>query len=89
MTREEIHKSMTSLRFLDVIMRFLKLEVSIDFEVLFLPFYKMSFMNKLEFSSFIISLYGFLKPWGSFLPGFPPFDAFLIVVSMRKIRIYP
>jgi hypothetical protein len=51
---------MTSLRFLDIIMRVLRLEVSIDFEVSFLPFYKMSFMNKL--SSLIISLYGFLKP---------------------------
>jgi hypothetical protein len=53
LTREEIHKSMISLRFLDIIMRFLRLEVSIDFEVSFLPFYKMSFMNELEFSSFI------------------------------------
>jgi hypothetical protein len=35
-------------------------------------------------------LNGFLKPqeWYGFLPGFPPFDAFLIVVSMGKRCIY-
>jgi hypothetical protein len=45
--RDGIHESAISLRFLGIILRFLRLEVS----TFVFPFYKMLFMNKLVFSS--------------------------------------
>ncbi len=46
---------------------------------------KMQFMNKLKISSLVDCFLGFLK---SFLSGFPPYDAFLVVVSIEKRCIY-
>ncbi len=50
-SRDGIHESTISLRFLEIILKFLRLEVSTV--LLFLPFYKMLFMNKLEFTSLV------------------------------------
>ncbi len=76
--RDEIHESTILLRFLGIILRFFRLEVS----TFVLPLYKMLFV----FDCFVvisetIGVYGFLS-------GFPPVDAFLIVVSMGKRCIY-
>jgi hypothetical protein len=47
--RDEIHESTVLLRFLGIMLRFLRLEVS----TFVLPFYKMLFMNKLVFFSLV------------------------------------
>jgi hypothetical protein len=62
------------------------------FPPLFLPFYKMQFMNNLEFSSLIDCFLRISETirvvWYGFLSGFPPFNAFIIVVSIGKRYIY-
>ncbi len=55
-SREGIQERTLTLRFLGIISRVLRLEVST------IVFYKVLFKNKLEFSSLIDYLYGFLKP---------------------------
>jgi hypothetical protein len=83
-----IHDSTILFKFLGIILRFLRLGVSVSMPS-FLPFYKIIFMNKLEFSSLIV-LYGFRKPWGAccgFMTGFSPIEAFVSVVFIGKVCI--
>ncbi len=67
-------------------MEFMKVQFLWD-----LPFYKMLFMNKLEFSSLTDCFVWILKQKGCRPVGvvwFSSFNAFIIVVSMRKRSIY-
>jgi hypothetical protein len=73
--------------FLGIILIILKLEVS----TFVLHFYKMLFMNKLEFSSLTDCFVWIFETIGvryGFLSGFSPFDAFLSVVSAERRCIY-
>ncbi len=82
---KKIHEITISLRFLGIILRILKLEVS----TLVLHFYKMLFMNKLEFSSLIdcfVWISETIGAWYGFLSGFPPFVAFLSVISVIRYK---
>ncbi len=63
---------------------FLRREVS----TLVQTFYKMLFMNKFEFSSLLDCFVWISEMLQGWYVGVPPFNAFLVVVSIGKICIY-
>ncbi len=83
--RDGIHKSTISLRFLGIFLRFLRLEASI----FIFAFYTNGIQEQtwvFFFDRFFCIDFRLLKQWGlyGFLLGFPPFDAFLILVFTGK-----
>jgi hypothetical protein len=77
-----IHKSTISLRFLGIILRFLRLEVS-TFGFAFL---EQSWVFFIDWW-FCMDFWNY-RGWYGFLSGFPPFDAFIIVVFMGNRCVY-